>query len=128
QEERLIDVEQLSAAVFAGMQQQAAQGQLPINDAARVLQLLRRGERVEDAIMAAQKEAQQRQATQAPAPQPGQVAAPETQPGLAAPGQGAEQPPPTIPPPAAGQQNFQKLAAALMAAPKPAGMNGPPNG
>jgi hypothetical protein len=66
---------------------------------------------LEDAVIAAHKRAQQRQATQVPA------GAPEAQPGLGAPGMGAEQP--TIGP----APNEQGLASLLNTLRTPQRMN-----
>lgn len=82
-----IDAEALEDALRASIAQQAATGALAPGDVARITQLVR-SDRMDlaEAIMQAQQEAQQRQATVAPA------GSPETQPGLAQPGVGAEQP------------------------------------
>lgn len=77
--------EGIEMAVLQGFQQQAAAGQIPPGDAARVMQLVV-GENVElaDAILRVQREAQERQAQQV------EATSPQAQPGLAAPGAGAE--------------------------------------
>ena len=126
QEEQKINVEKVQSAVLAGFGQQVAAGQVPLPDSVRVLELLRSGKTIEEAINKAQEEAQKRQASQAPPPQEGQGAAPGTQPGLAMPGMGVEQQP-SIPPPPAGLANLHGLQAALKQPPSPAALNGPPN-
>lgn len=128
-EESKIAQEQIETGVLAAVTQQAASGQVPLPDAVRVLELLRGGALIENAVMTAQKEAQARQATQAPAPGPTQVTAPEAQPGLAAPGQGAEQPQGTqspIPVPAASLSNFHALVRNLNSVPVTQPTGGPP--
>lgn len=114
QEETKLAQERLTEALLTGLQQQAAAGSLPPSDLARILDLVRGGKELPEAVATAQQEAQARQAQQAPAPQPGQLTAPEAQPGLAVPGQGAEQPPPpTVGPPAEGLQNVRQLLTSL---------------
>ena len=80
-----IVVEGLERAMQAAIEQQAAQGAIPPNDIARIAQLVKT-DRMElaEAIMTAQREAQERQASQAP------VGDPALQPGIAQPGMGAE--------------------------------------
>jgi hypothetical protein len=123
QEMKNINIEKVEAASLAAVAQGAAQGSIPPNDIARILELLRQDNTVEDAINTAHEEAQKRQATQAPPPQEGQAQSPQTQPGLAQPGQGAEQP--AIPQPPVGLQNFHGLTQALKQPPAPAALNGP---
>jgi hypothetical protein len=129
QEESQIAEEMLESALMAAAAQQANTGQMPIGDAARILELLRKGNRIEDAINTAHEEAQKRQATQAPPPGPGQTAAPETQPGLAAPGMGAEQPPdagaPSIPPSTQALANLHGIVRNLNSQPVAPALNGP---
>lgn len=80
-----VESEALQAAVLQSLQQQAATGALPLLDIANIVKKVSSGKLdLVDAVLAAQKEAQERQATPAPA------TAPESQPGLALPGQGAE--------------------------------------
>lgn len=99
--------EGLEDALLASIQNQATQGAIPPSDLARIMELVRSNKmELPQAVMQAQKEAQERQATQAP---PG---TPETQPGLALPGAGAEQPA-QIPPPAPSMQNFTQLLGSL---------------
>jgi hypothetical protein len=102
QEHDRIQAEGLEKALLTSLEQQASQGAIPPSDLARIMQLVRDDDvDLADAIVKVQKEAQERQATQAP---PG---SPETQPGLAQPGAGAEQP--TIPQVAEGQRNLMSL-------------------
>jgi len=109
-----LQVEGLQKAIESAYEQQTATGSIPISDAARVYELVSGGRSMIEAIQQAQKEAQERQASQAPPPGPGQGAAPETQPGLSLPGQGVEsQPPPTIGPPPDSLQNLQAAFHAL---------------
>lgn len=76
--------EQLEDALYAGLRQQMVAGQIPVPDAARIIELMRTMP-IEQAISQAQREAQERQATptEDPAAQ---------QPGLAMPGMGMEAP------------------------------------
>lgn len=128
-EESQIAEEMLEAALLAAAAQQANRGVMPINDAARLLQLVRKGGPIEDAILTAQKEAQERQARQAPPPELGQTAAPETMPGLASPGMGAEQPAdqsnPAIPPSSQALANLHGITRNLNAPPPVPALNGP---
>jgi hypothetical protein len=111
----------MEAAILAGVAQQANGGQMPINDAARILELVRKGNPIEDAVQTAHDEAQKRQATTAPAPGEGQAGAPQAQPGLASPGMGAEQPPdlsnPNIPPPLQSLSNLHAQVRNLNSTP-----------
>jgi len=92
-EHDLVIAEGIELAVLQGFQQQAAAGQIPPADAARVMQLVTR-ENVElaEAILRVQREAQERQAAVTSEGEPDAVdpASPEAQPGLADPGMGAE--------------------------------------
>ena len=117
-----VTVEGLAAALLSSVQTQASQGAIPPNDLARIMQLVGT-DRMElaEAIMQAQKEAQQRQAAMAPDPNaaPGQDAAagvdpnsPEAQPGLAAPGMGAEAGV-AVQPPGQSSQNLSALLSSL---------------
>jgi hypothetical protein len=125
QEVKSINIEKVESAVLAGFGQQVSQGQVPLTDSVKVLELLRGGKTIEDAINGAQQEAQKRQASQAPPPQEGQNTAPGQQPGLAMPGMGAEQGPPSIPPPSMGLQNLHGLTQALRQPPPPTALAGP---
>lgn len=77
--------EQLEDALLAGIQQQAASGQIPPADVARIMKLVSENKKsAADAIEQVQREAQERQATQVAPTDPA------AQPGLAVPGTGAE--------------------------------------
>ena len=127
QEEQKINVEKVQSAVLAGFGQQVAAGQVPLPDSVRVLELLRGGKTIEEAINKAQDEAQKRQASQAPPPGEGQASAPGAQPGLAMPGMGAEQAQSPIPPPAVGLQKLHGITQALRQPPPTTALNGPAN-
>lgn len=132
-EEQLIVEEQLLAALLGGISNQAAQGQMPAIDVARVLQLLRQKKPLQDAVVIAQKESQERQAAQAPPPQEGQGASPAQMPGLGAPGMGAESQPPApgadaMPPPAASLDNLHGMIRDLNSTPNVQPTGGPPVG
>lgn len=102
-EEAQVNIEKLEDAMMASILTQAQappeQGGTQPIDLATVLREVRTGALIEDAIFAAQSEAQTRQATAAPPPGPGQITSPEAQPGLSAPGGGAEMPQMAAPPP-----------------------------
>lgn len=112
-EYRMTMSEELEAAVVASLQQGAVNGTLPLIDIARIKQLIQEGVPPEEAVLQADKEARERQATPAPEAPEGMATAPEQQPGLAPPGAGAEQPPPNINPPPQGLQNFRQMLVAL---------------
>jgi hypothetical protein len=77
--------EALERAMLSSIEQQAAQGQIPPNDVARIMELVVTNRKsLSEAVMTAQREAQERQAQQVP------PTAPEAQPGLAQPDMGAE--------------------------------------
>lgn len=100
--------EQLEDALYAGLRQQMAAGQIPVPDGARIIELMRTMP-VEKAIAQAQKEAQERQS--APAQDPSQE-----QPGLSMPGMGAESAPAEasqIPAPAQDLKDLRQLTIAL---------------
>lgn len=102
-----IVAEGIEAALLSSIQQQAANPQGPYqpDDLAFIASQVQTNKMsLYEAIMAAQKRAQERQAT--PAPQ----GAPETMPGLAPPGMGAEQPPV---PTQAGAPSLQSLLSRL---------------
>jgi hypothetical protein len=92
-EEAAIAEEELEASVLSGVLAQGQAGTLPLVDQARILQLVREGRPIEEAVLTADREARERQARQAPPPPEGFATAPEAAPGLAAPGQGAESAP-----------------------------------
>jgi len=104
--------EALEAAVLASLQQQAQAGAVPLPDIARIAELVTQDKAdLVAAIMQAQRESQERQAS---AGEPGtptgpvEPGSPEAQPGLAMPDQGMESP--TVAPPSGGMEN---LAAQL---------------
>lgn len=127
-EDAQIEEEAMRAAVLAAANQQAAQGAMPLVDAARILDLLNQGTPIEKAVLQAHQEAQARQATQAPPPQTGQVSSPQAQPGLSAPGAGAEQPSATTPisPGPPSLANFHTLIRNLNSRPEASPTGGPP--
>jgi hypothetical protein len=100
-----LQVETLEQALLGSVAQMATQGQLPPSDLARIMQLVR-DDRMElaEAVLAAQQEAQARQAKQV------EQTSPEAQPGLAVPGAGAEAA--TVPPVQPGMRNLQSLLGA----------------
>lgn len=115
-EERRILVEAIEGASVAAFLQQAASGEVPLADSARIVQLVKEGKEFHVAVQTAQREAQERQAQQAPQPGEGMAAAPETMPGLAMPGMGAEmQPPPSVPGPSDSLGNLDSILGALSA-------------
>lgn len=83
----LVTAELIDDAGLAALQQQAANGEIPPADVARIKQLVV-AENLpwEEAVLTVQREAQERQATPVPA------GSPEAQPGLSMPGMGAEAP------------------------------------
>lgn len=97
--------EGLQAALLSGIQQQAAAGQLPPADVARIAQRVRADKAdLFTSVINQQAEAQARQAAAAPPD------APEAQPGLAQPGAGAEA---SIAPPPASAVNLKDLLRTL---------------
>lgn len=115
-EEKLLGVERIELLTWQALAQQASQGQLPPIDAASLIKHVRKGESIEDAIIAVQAEAQARQAGLQQDQQDAQQQAAAAQPGLSVPGMGAEAPPPA----GGGDQNInhQTLMAALAQAPQ----------
>lgn len=92
-ENDLVTAEGLETANLQSLQQMAVGGQLPIGDAARITELVvEQNVPLYKAILQAQQEAQERQATIDSQGQPAGAlpGSPETQPGLALPGAGAE--------------------------------------
>lgn len=86
-ERDLVTAEALEDALLSGIQNQAASGQIPPADIARIMRIVVTDQKsLAEAVEVVQREAQERQATPAP------EGAPETMPGLAVPGMGAEQP------------------------------------
>lgn len=120
EEERQLLIEAMEDAQMQALMVRSQQPQVPgavPTDLSRIQELLREGKELSEAVKIADREAKEKQATQAPPPGPGQSAAPETMPGLAAPGEGNQQPPPPesplVPPPPQGIQNFRQLALAM---------------
>lgn len=102
-----ITVEGLNRAMQASIEQQAAAGAIPPSDIARIAQLVSMDKmELAEAIMTAQQEAQERQASQAP---PG---SPALQPGIAQPGMGAEAQP-SVPPVEPSAQNLASVLGSL---------------
>lgn len=80
--------EGLETALLSGIQNQAASGQIPPADLARIIELVRLDKMdLAAAVQKVQEEAQKRQSTTEDPVDPG---APEAQPGIAVPGMGAE--------------------------------------
>lgn len=126
QEEAQLAEEMIEQAILAAFAQQTNGGQVPLTDAIRVLTLLKGGMDLAEAVNQAQKEAQERQATQAPPPGPTQLSAPEAQPGIAP---GSEQPQGTnspIPTPPVSLANFHSLVRNLNSMPQAQPTGGPP--
>lgn len=115
-----IMAEQLREAAMSALLSQAADGAIPINDVARIAELVETDRlEVHQAVLQVQREAQERQAEVVP---PG---APEAQPGLAQPGMGAEsasQAPPVADVGQLAQMAFQ-LRAAQREAPQESAFN-----
>lgn len=85
EEDDRITAQGLQRAMQTAIEQQASQGIIPPNDLARIAELVLTDKmELYEAVLQAQKEAQERQAAQEPANSPA------TQPGLAQPGMGAE--------------------------------------
>jgi len=122
-EERMMIEESFDDAIVMTAVGLVTSGQLAWTDLANVRKYIRAGMTPEDAIGKAQKEAQERQATEAPPPQPGQAAPPEAMPGLNAPEAGGQMAPPAAPqgPPPGNAEQFEQVLSALMAAPPGAG-------
>lgn len=110
-----IEAEGLIRAFTQGLQQQMASGAIPPDDAAFIVQQkLEKGVELFEAVMKAQRRAQQRQASEPSAgppesPQALPPGSPEAQPGLAPPGAGAEAA--AIPEPSGAMNNLQALLA-----------------
>jgi hypothetical protein len=115
-EERQILVEQLDSMTLAALGQRAGAGGVPPEDMAALAIEIRKGMSLNEAIIAVNKAASERQAALPPAPGPEQLAAPEAMPGLAMPGEGAEMGggmPIEPPPPAV--DNLNALVSAMQA-------------
>jgi hypothetical protein len=107
--------EGIEAALLASLQQQASQPGANVADFARIMELVDTDKmELAEAILAVQKEAQERQAAIDAEGNPATVdpLSPEAQPGLAAPGMGAEAAA-TIPPPEPSIQNLGSLLGQL---------------
>lgn len=102
---RQIEEEQIQAAILGGLTQKLQTGEIPVSDGALIMQQVKKGIPLEDAITKVQEMAQKRQAT------PVAPTAPQAQPGLASPGMGAEQP--TIPQQAPSQQNLAQILSSI---------------
>jgi len=87
EEQQRIWSEEMDRSMFQSIAARAQQGGIPPADVARIAQLLKEGLSPAEAVIQADREAQERQAAQVPAE------APEAQPGLAVPGEGAESQP-----------------------------------
>lgn len=106
-EHDLVQVEALEGALLASLEAQAQQGALPAIDLANIMKLIGQDDvDLAEAVVQAQKMAQERQAQQAP------PESPEAQPGLAMPGAGAEAGGAPIPEVPAGMRNLQSLLGA----------------
>jgi len=119
-----VTMERIDDAVLAAIQEGAQNMAIPLADLIAIRRRLNDGDDIVDAVDAAQRAAQERQATEAPPPEPGQVSAPEAQPGLSPPGVGVEQPAPASAP--SGEAGLAALLGAL-GGPPGAGP-GPPGG
>jgi hypothetical protein len=86
-EGRRVDEEALEEAVMAGIQQQTAQGGLPIVYVAKIEKHRKKGLDIFESIQAADEEIRAEQAAAAPPPEEGQMMAPEEALGLAGPPQ-----------------------------------------
>jgi hypothetical protein len=117
-EETQIEIERLEEATMVALQQGATTGQVAFIDLVAIIDNRKRGDSLIDAVVNAQKAAQERQAAAAPAPEPPAQMAPEQMPGLNAPGAGAESQPPTptqVGPPPRDLRNLEQLLGALRA-------------
>lgn len=111
-----VEAEALEAAVLQSIQSQAASGDLPLPDVARIVELRRTGQMdLLAAVLKAHAEAQQRQATQVP------PTSPDAQPGLAAPGMGVEAAPEasTVGAPSGNIKNLADMLGGLQRAGRP---------
>ncbi len=110
-EGRRVDEEQLEEAVMAGIQQQAAQGTMPIVYVAKIEKFRKDGHDIFESIRRADEELRKEQAEEIPEPAEGQMMAPEAAPGLAGgPEMMAGAPPPEQAPP-----GIAEMRAALLA-------------
>jgi len=110
-EGRRVDEEQLEDAVMAGIQNQAAQGTMPIIYVATIEKFRKDGHDIFESIRLADEEIREQQAKEVPEPGEGQMMAPEAAPGLAGP-PGAMGGPPT---PEGAPPGLAEMRAALLA-------------
>ena len=110
-EGRRVDEEQLEEAVMAGIQNQAAQGTMPIVYVATIEKFRKEGNDIFESIRLADEEIREQQAQEAPEPGEGQTMAPEAAPGLTGP-PGAMGGPPT---PEGAPPGLAEMRAALLA-------------
>lgn len=91
-EERGMAEERIDALTWQALAQRASQGGLPPIDAAELITQIKKGLPIEEAIIAAEKAAQDRQATESTEGEPTAVppGSPAAQPGLGNPGEGGE--------------------------------------
>lgn len=97
-EEAMITEERLEEAVMVSLQQGAQTGSVPLEDLAAVLAKRQEGKTLVEAVLEAQREAQERQAKVSPPPPEGMAVPPEMMPGMNPPGAGSEGQPPEGPP------------------------------
>ena len=109
-EGRRVDEEQLEDAVMAGIQNQAAQGTMPIIYVATIEKFRKDGHDIFESIRLADEEIREQQAQEIPEPGEGQMMAPEAAPGLAGP-PGAPGPPT----PEGAPPGIAEMRAALLA-------------
>tara|TARA_B110001454_G_C12663485_1_gene410508 strand:+ start:97 stop:771 length:675 start_codon:yes stop_codon:yes gene_type:complete len=110
-EGRRVDEEQLEDAVMAGIQQQAAQGTMPILYVATIEKYRKDGHDIFESIRRADEEIREQQAQEIPEPGAGQMMAPEAAPGLA----GGPPGPPGAPGPPGQEPGIAEMKAALLA-------------
>lgn len=110
--EREIMVETLEEGLSQALIMRFQSG-IPPEDAAKVIEILRKTGDIVQATQEAQKLAEARQAKAAQPALPDQTASPDQMPGLANPGEGAEQLPAEVAPPNQSQMNLKSLDMAL---------------
>jgi hypothetical protein len=93
-ERRIVSEEEFEDALAQAIVQQLQSGAVPLTVASLIKNFMRKGMDIFEAVDAADKEMQRRQATAAPAPAPesGMIAPPEAMPGMAAGPEGMMQP------------------------------------
>ena len=112
-EGRRVDEEQLEDAVMAGIQNQAAQGTMPIIYVATIEKFRKDGHDIFESIRLADEEIREQQAQEVPEPGEGQMMAPEAAPGLAGqPGVAGGPPIPEGAPPGLAEMRAALLAGA----------------